>query len=266
MSAAGAATDETLRLFHAYKVLGDLEARDQLVKNYEPLVRRVCWRFRHARESQEDLFQVGMIGLLNAIERFDPSRGTRFSSLAIPEVMGTILNYLRDHGSFMKVSRNLRRNKLAMDKVAEALSMSLGRWPTVSEVAQVCGLSEEEAYEALEFGRTAEPRSLDQTLDTEGAEAGSTLADWVGAEEPGFQRAMDRLDLQSAMENLPPRERTILVLRFYGGLSQRKVAERVGISQMHVSRLERAALQKLRRLMQGVATAVPAGAPRVSTA
>ena len=239
--------DETLELLHAYKVHGDLEARETLVRNYEPLVRRICWRFRNSRESQEDLFQVGMMGLLSAIERFDPGRGSRFSSLAIPEVMGTILNYLRDHGSFMKVSRTVRRNKLTLDKVSETLSMALGRWPTVAELAEACDMTVEEVYEALEFGRTGEPRSLDKALEGPDADGSSTLGDWVGAEEHGFERALARLDLEAALGTLPPREKTILVLRFYKGLSQRKVAERVGISQMHVSRLERAALKKLRR-------------------
>ena len=122
-----ASRGEAIRLLKIYRETGDVSAREQLVANYVPLVRSLCRRFRTSREPQEDLVQVGMIGLLNAIEKYDPARGTSFSSLAIPEVMGAILNYLRDHGSLVRVPRDIRRNKLAMDKASDALAPTLGR-------------------------------------------------------------------------------------------------------------------------------------------
>ena len=240
---------KTLQLLEAYKERGDRLAREQLVANYVPLVRSLCRRFLTSREPQEDLFQIGTIGLLNAIAKFDPNRGTSFSSLAIPEVLGAILNYLRDHGSLIKVPRTLRRNKLAIDKVSETLAPSLGRWPTIEELSHACQLSEHEINEATELGRVADPRSLDEHLDGDDAEGSVTLAEYIGREDDGFDLSLDRLTLATALDTLPVREKKILQLRFYGQLSQRQIADLIDISQMHVSRLERAALQKLRSVL-----------------
>ena len=123
---------KTPSLIESYARTGSTYARGQLVSDYAPLVRSICRRFLSSRESQEDLFQVGVVGLLNAIDKFDLDRGTSFSSLATPEVLGAILNYLRDHGSLLEVPRGLRRNKLAIDRASESLATSLGRWPTVT--------------------------------------------------------------------------------------------------------------------------------------
>jgi RNA polymerase sigma-B factor len=250
--------EETLRLLQAYKAVGDVNAREKLVSNYVPLVRRLCRRFRTSREPQEDLFQIGMIGLLNAVEKFDLERGTSFSSLAIPEILGAILNYLRDHGSLIKVPRTLRRNKLTIDKMSETLASSLGRWPTVAEVAAACELSENDVHEATELGRIGDPRSLDENVESDDTDGSVTLSEYVGSEDDGFDLSLDRLTLATALDTLPIREKTILTLRFYKGLSQRQIAERIDISQMHVSRLERSALQKLRLVLERNAAALNA--------
>ena len=239
----------TVQLLEAYRQTGDAGAKEQLVTNYVPLVRSLCRRFRTSRESQEDLSQVGMIGLLNAIEKFDPNRGTSFSSLAIPEVLGAILNYLRDYGSLIKVPRALRRNKLTLDKVAEAMACSLGRWPSVVELAQECDLSEDEVRDAAEYARMGDPRSLDDRLSFQNADDSLPLSEYVGREDRGFDHSLDRLTLATALDTLPDREKTILKLRFYKELSQRQIAEQIHMSQMRVSRLERAALQKLRSVL-----------------
>jgi RNA polymerase sigma-B factor len=199
-----------------------------------------------------------MIGLLNAIEKFDPGRGTSFSSLAIPEVLGAILNYLRDHGSLIKIPRTLRRNKLTMDKVAESLASSLGRWPTTVELAEACDLTMKEIDAAAELGRIGDPRSLDESVETEDTDGTVTLAEYVGAEDVEFDLSLDRLTLATALDTLPEREKNILQLRFYKDLSQRQIAEQISISQMHVSRLERAALQKLRVVLMRNAAAINA--------
>ena len=237
---------KTLELLESYRVTGDVGAREQLVANYVPLVRRLCRRFLTSREPQEDLFQTGMLGLLSAIGKFDPERGTSFSSLAIPEILGAILNYLRDHGSLIKVPRALRRNKLAIDRVAELMAPALGRWPTTVELAEACDLTEREIHDATELGRIGDPRSLDENLDNEDSDGTATLAEYVGSVDSEFDLSLDRLTLATALDTLPPREKNILQLRFYKQLSQRQIAERINISQMHVSRLERGALQKLR--------------------
>ena len=244
------ATTETLRLLQAYGETRDTYAREQLVTNYIPLVRSLCSRFRSSREPQEDLFQVGIIGLLNAIEKFDFSYGVAFSTLAVPEVMGSILNYLRDHGSIIKVPRALRQKKLKIFRESEKLALWLGRWPTVPELALSCGLSEREVCDAMELARTGEPRSLDERLETDDGDGWITLADLVGREETQYVHSLDRMTLTEALDKLPPRERMIITLRFYRGMSQKQTAERVDISQMHVSRLERGALTKLRLFIQ----------------
>ena len=241
---------ETLRLLALYRESADPAARAQLVTNYVPLVRRLCRRFRTSREPQEDLFQIGMIGLLNAIEKFDPTRGTSFSSLAIPEVLGAILNYLRDHGSLIKIPRTLRRNKLTIDKVSESMASSLGRWPNIEEIGIACELTEKEINAATELGRIGDPRSLDENVESEDTDGSVTLAEYVGAIDRGFDLSLDRLTLATALDTLPDREKTILQLGFYKSMSQRQIAEQINISQMHVSRLERAALQKLRMVLQ----------------
>ena len=258
------AETESQRLLAFYKETGDIHARDQLVVNYTPLVRSICRRFRNSREPQEDLLQIGMIGFLNAIAKFDADRGNSLPSLAIPEILGAILNYLRDHGSLIKAPRDIRRKKLMVDKVSESLASSIGHWPTVAELVSACDLSEAEVLEAAVFGRICDPRSLDQPLNSHEADGGITLLECVGSEDAEYDLSLDRLTLAKALETLPARERTILTLRFHKELSQRQIAERIKISQMHVSRLERGALQKLRAVFERSGGAL-AGPPRVAS-
>lgn len=241
---------ETLRLLGEYRETGDQSIRATLVSNYEPLVRSLCRKFSSSREPQEDLFQIGMIGLLNAIEKFDPERGSSFSSLAIPEIMGAILNYLRDHGSLLKIPRGLRRNKLAMDKASDTMASMLGRKPTQEEVANACDLTETEITSASILSRIGDPRSLDESLETDDGDDGASLSDYIGYEDEGYNISLDRLTLATALDTLPEREKTILQLRYFRSMSQRQTAEIISISQMHVSRLERAALNKLRLVLQ----------------
>ena len=244
------AATETLELLRAYADAGDLGARAQLVANYGPLVRKLCNRFRSSRESQEDLFQVGVIGLLNAIEKFDPLQGTRFSSLAIPEVLGAILNYLRDHGSLVKVPRVLRQNRLRVDRSLETLPVELGRWPTTAELAEACDMDDAEVDAAMKLAHEVDPRSLDEQMGSEESGDGFTLADFVGRLDEGFDHTLDRIAVKAALDSLPTRERRVMRLRFYKGMSQTQTAKAIEVSQMQVSRLERGALMKLRPYVQ----------------
>jgi RNA polymerase sigma-B factor len=233
-----------------YRESGDASVRAKLVTNYMPLVRRLCRKFSSSREPQDDLFQVGLVGLLNSIEKFDPQRGSSFSSLAIPEIMGAILNYLRDHGSLLKIPRGVRRNKLTMDKTSESMAITLGRWPSTDEIAESSDLTNNEVIEAAVLGRTGDPRSLDEALESDESDDSFSLSDYVGYEDAGYDISLDRLTLATSLDTLPEREKLILQLRYYRALSQRQTAEIVSISQMHVSRLERAALNKLRLVLQ----------------
>ena len=199
---------------------------------------------------RDPLFQIGMIGLLNAIEKFDPNYGTSFVSLAIPKVLGAISNHLRDHGNLLKVPRPLVEHKMTVNKVAGLLACQLGHWPSVAELAEASGLSEGDVCEALTFGQTGEPRSLDAELEYEDMDRSVTLYEQVSRKEDEFGKLIDRMTLANALDHLPPRERLILQLRFYKDMSQRRIAERIGISQMHVSRLERKALRMLRGVLK----------------
>ena len=245
---AGAA--KTRELIRHYQGTGDRSTREQIAVDYVPHVRSLCRRFLAAREPQEDLEQVGMIGLLHAIEKFDLDRGTSFSSLAIPEVLGAILNHLRDHSTLIKIPRTLRRNKLAIDKVSESLASSLGRWPTASELSEASDLTEREVVQAVEMAHTSEPQSLDAVPTGEDPGMAGCLAEHLGAEDGELELCLDKLTLATALDSLSSREKTILKLRFFKELSQRQIAERIHVSQMHVSRLERIALQKLREVLQ----------------
>ena len=251
-----ATATETLQLLAAYNDSKDSGARDKLVINYLPLVRRLCNRFSHSREPREDLIQTGVIGLLRTVDKFDSARGVSFSSLAIPEVLGVIMNHFRDHDSLIKVPRDLRQRKLAVNRASESLAVRLSRWPTKTELADECGLSVDELNSTFSLARMENLRSLDQDLAAEEADGNVTLSDFVGCEDESFELSLDRMTLTVALDSLPPREKTIITLRFFEAMSQRQVAERLGISQMHVSRLERASLLKLRKLVQGEETPV----------
>ena len=245
-----AAAVKTLQLLRVYRETRDLGVREQLVTSYMPLVRNMCNRFRRSREPQEDLFQVGIVGLLSAIEKFDPGHGASFSSLAIPVVQGAILNYLRDHGSLIKVPRALRQKRMAVDRASERLTAHLGRLPTVAELALECELTEKEVDATFQLAYTGEPRSLDESMETDDGEGTVKLSDLVGYEDERYNRSLRRMTVVAALDTLPVRERTILILRNYQSMSQRQIAQRMDISQMHVSRLERRALLKLRLYIQ----------------
>ncbi len=166
--------------------------REQIVSSYGPLVRRLSRRFWASKEPPEDLFQIGVIGLLRAIDKFDPSRGSSFASLAIPgilgSILGSILNYLRDHGGPCKVPRALRSNMLAVRRASERLASQLGRWPTEAELAESCHLTERQVRDALEFGRTVDARSLDQMLGGDDGDGSGTLSERLGGEDAQFDR------------------------------------------------------------------------------
>ncbi len=233
--------------------------REQMVSSYGPLVRRLSRRFWASKEPPEDLFQIGVIGLLRAIDKFDPSRGSSFASLAIPEILGSILNYLRDHGGPCKVPRALRSNMLAVRRASERLASQLGRWPTEAELAESCHLTERQVRDALEFGRTVDARSLDQMLGGDDGDGSGTLSERLGGEDAQFDQLIDRMAIAAALDLLTPKERTIVVLKFYQDLSQTQIAERIEVSQVHVSRLQRRALAKLRGFLEQPAPARMAG-------
>lgn len=222
--------------------------REHLINRHEGLVRHVVRDYAASGESYEDLYSVGMLGLINAVDRFDPERGTRFATFAVPTIRGEIRRYFRDKTWGVRVPRRVQELSLKARDTVERFTQTHGRTPTYEELAQELGVTEEEAIEALEVSRQYELASIERTTDGED----DTLAeiDRAGTPDPEIEALADRDALLRAVQKLPPRERMVVLLRFFAGLSQQQVGERLNVSQMHVSRLQHRALQKLRSLLQ----------------
>jgi RNA polymerase sigma-B factor len=218
--------------------------REQLVHEHLALVEYLARRFTGRGEPLDDLVQVATIGLMKAIDRFDTERGVEFSTYATPTIVGEIKRHFRDKGWAVRVPRRLQELKLALTRATADLSQSLGRSPTVAELASHLALSEEEVLEGLESAHAYSTVSLDATEgDEEGAAA---VADTLGTIDAALEGVEHRASLKPLLEALPPREKRILLLRFFGGLTQSQIAAELGISQMHVSRLLARTLAQLR--------------------
>jgi len=241
--------EETEQLFRQYTMTRDPAIRDQLVMMHQNLVRFLAGKFANRGEALEDLVQVGVIGLINAIDRFDPDRGTKFSTYATPTIVGEIRRHFRDKAWSLKVPRRLQELNLAANKAAERLSQQLGRPPTIQDIAQEVGATEEETLEAIELGNAYDTVSLDSKLAHENESAPLTLAEFVGGMDGSLQNIDTYGDLKQAMECLEPREKAIIYYRFFKDMSQTEVARRLNISQMHVSRLQQKALKRLKELL-----------------
>jgi RNA polymerase sigma-B factor len=229
-------------LLRAYRG-GDLAARDALVEELTPMARRLAARYRHTAEPLEDLEQVACIGLLKAIERADPDRGpiVRF---AVPTIMGELKRHFRDHGWTMRVPRSLQERFLLVGDTVDRLATTLGRSPAPRDVATETGLTIEQVVEALDAATAYAPVALDAPRRSEEGEDG-TFADGLGEVDGAYELVDLDTALTPALRELSARERTILRLRFGEDLTQSEIAKRVGISQMHVSRLLRRALDSL---------------------
>jgi RNA polymerase sigma-B factor len=218
---------------------------------HERMVRYLASRFDSRLVPHEDLVQVGYIGLIAALDRFDPKRGGNFVTYAIPTILGEIKRYFRDQTWVLKVPRRLRELGLSLRRMRVDLEQQLGRAPTVQEMAAVAEVTEERLLQAMEADRAYNPYSLDAHWQVgEGDEKGP-VSDSLGAEDPEFRRLEEHDALRHALSCLEGRQRRIIRYRFFDELSQAEVARRLGISQMHVSRLERQALRQLRHLLAG---------------
>ena len=245
--------EEVRSLFRAYQAATSeseqIELREQLVNQYLGLVEFLARRFRNRGEPLEDLVQVGTIGLLKAIDRFDLDREVEFSTYATPTIVGELKRHFRDKGWALRVPRRLQELHLELTKVVGELGQDLGRAPTVAEIAKATELSEETVLEGLEIADAYNLTSLDAPMDSE--DAGSTsFADQLGAEDEHLENLEYRASLAPEMAKLPERERRILYLRFFKGLTQSEIADKLGISQMHVSRLLARTLSQLRQAFE----------------
>lgn len=226
----------------------DGAAREELIKRYLPLVKSLARRFASRGQPVEDLVQVGSIGLIKAVDRFDLDRGVELSTYATPTIMGEIKRYFRDKGWAVKVPRALQDLNVRLNRVVEQLTVELRRSPTIAELAAATEVSEEEVVEALESGRAYSSVSIFSGGGGEEDES-LELLDYLGTEEEAYEIFEQRRVLAPAMARLDPRERLILHLRFFEGMTQTQVATRIGISQMHVSRLIRKSIDNLRQYM-----------------
>ncbi|MFD9486359.1 RNA polymerase sigma factor SigF [Streptomyces sp. NPDC059991] len=219
--------------------------RDTLIQLNLPLVRYAAARFRSRNEPMEDIVQVGTIGLIKAIDRFDCERGVEFPTFAMPTVVGEIKRFFRDTSWSVRVPRRLQELRLALTKASDELAQKLDRSPTVPELAAVLGVSEEDVVDGLAVGNAYTASSLDSPSPEDDGGEGS-LADRLGYEDAALEGVEYRESLKPLLAKLPPRERQIIMLRFFANMTQSQIGEEVGISQMHVSRLLTRTLAQLR--------------------
>lgn len=243
------------RLLERYREQGDLRAREELIARLLPLARRLAGRYRNSGESQEDLEQVASVGLIKAVDRYEPEVGP-FARYAVPNILGELRRHFRDKGWAMHVPRAVQENFLRVNQATERLSVRLARTPTPRDIADATGMSLEDVVEAIDAGRSYSPAALDapQASDDEGRLLGDTLGDV----DEHYDYIEIGASIGPAFGALPEREQRILHLRFFEDLTQSEIAERIGVSQMHVSRLLRRALE---RLHEQVAEADGDGAP-----
>ena len=230
-------------LLVAYHRDGDQEARDQALVELMPLVRALATRYAGRGEPLEDLVQVGSIGLIKAVDRFDVDRGVAFASYAVPTIVGEIRRHFRDKAWAMHVPRRLKELSLQLSRVLDELTTELGRSPTIAELATAAGVEEEEAIDALDAMNAYATRSLQAPFD-EGSD--DSLVEKIGADDPGYGEVEDGTLVAAGLDALEERERQIVELRFFEEMTQSQIASEIGISQMHVSRLLRRALATMR--------------------
>ncbi len=238
-------TREDRELFVRYHRDGDARAREQLVERFLPLARQLARRYQRAGEPLDDLLQVASLGLIKAIDRFDPDREIAFSSYAVPTILGEIKRYFRDRTWAVRVPRDLQELTLKVDRAVGELSELLRRQPSVGEIATAVGTDEEDVLEALQAGGAYRAVSFDAPR-TGADDDVVTLGDSVGIDEHGFDRAEERATLAQLMATVTPRERDVLRMRFEQDMTQAEIGAVIGVSQMQVSRVIRQAIARLR--------------------
>jgi RNA polymerase sigma-B factor len=215
--------------------------RSELVEMHTPLVRHIARRYADRGEPFDDVVQAGNIGLINAVDRFEPDRGLAFSTYAVPTIIGAIRRYFRDSTWSVKVPRRLQEMRGRIDSSSDRLTQEFGRAPTIAEIAAHAGVDAQDVLDSLELGRVRESTSIDATATGE-----APLADRLGFDDASLAGVEDEETVRRLLNTLPARERAIVVMRFFDGMSQSQIAEHVGLSQMHVSRLLAQSLTRLR--------------------
>ena len=236
--------EKTRELFRRYKEEGDMDAREKLVMSHLNLVRFLANKFKNRGEPLDDLVQVGYLGLLKAIDRFDPSRGLEFTTYATPTILGEIKRHFRDKGWSVRVPRRLQELSAKVNQATDTLTTQLQRSPTIEEVADYLDASVDEVLEAMESSSAYSSVPLEGTGSSEGEDAPSII-DRYASEDNELSFTDDRLVIEEALQSFSPREREVIELRFPKGMTQIEIAQQLGISQVQVSRLLRRTLKKI---------------------
>jgi RNA polymerase sigma-B factor len=232
-------------MLFARRAAGDPRARNELIERFMPLARSLARRYELASEPLDDLVQVASMGLVKAVDRYEPGRGCAFTSYAVPTIVGELKRHFRDRGWSVRVPRRLQELRLEINQAREALTQRLGRSPTVRDVADHLDIDEEPVVEAMVAASGYRASSL--YAPTHPGEDAMTPADWLGQEDDGLDAVEFREALHPLLAKLPHREQKILSLRFYGNMTQAEIARDLGISQMHVSRLITRSLAALKK-------------------
>jgi RNA polymerase sigma-B factor len=227
---------------------GDPCAREALIARFLPLARSLARRYDRSTESLEDLVQVASLGLVKAVDRFDPTRGTAFASFAVPVILGELRRHFRVHGWAVHVPRGTQELALRIEYARREIGESRGRAPTVRELAEYLELDQEDVLAGMRAGQAYRALSLHATCPSPDEQVTQTYGDVLGAEDERYELVEDALVLGAALRHLTERERRVLGLRFHEQLTQTEIASRVGVSQMQVSRLLRGSLGRLREI------------------
>jgi len=244
---------EDRRLLVRYHESGDVGAREELVKRFLPLARQLARRYQRTNEPLDDLMQVASVGLVKAVDRFDPERGTAFSTFAVPTILGELKRYFRDAGWAAHVPRGMQERAMRLEQAVEAVNRRVGRSPSTKELAAELGQTEEEVLETLEAQSAYDAVSLEQQRSDD-SQGGDTYADTLATDEDSYELVEYQATIAPALKALSPRDRMILHLRFSQDMTQSEIATRIGVSQMHVSRLIRQALARLREVAKATET------------
>ena len=239
----------TNELFVELRRTSDPDLRAYLIERHEGLVRHVARDYMSRGETYDDIVSVGHVGLIHAVDRFDPLRGTKFATFAVPTIKGEMQRHFRDRTWGLRVPRRIQELSMQARKLSEELAQQLGRVPNYSELAVELSVTEEDVIEALEVGRQYELLSIEDGGSGENGQSGLAAIDRAGGEDEALDDIGTRDEITKALRQLPSREQVIIVLRFFREMSQQEVGDRLGISQMHVSRLQARALKRLRQIM-----------------
>ncbi|PQD93845.1 RNA polymerase sigma factor SigB [Pradoshia eiseniae] len=237
--------EQVMQWIKAYQENDDQEAQNQLVLHYQGLVETIARKYSKGKSYHEDIIQVGMIGLLGAIRRYDDSFGKSFEAFAVPTIIGEIKRFLRDKTWSVHVPRRIKELGPKIKTTVEELTSTLHRSPKIEEIARYLDVSEEEVLEAMEMGKSYQALSVDHSIEADSDGGTVTLLDIFGNVDDGYEKVNQRLVLEKVLHVLSDREKKIIHYTYLENLSQKEAGDRLGISQMHVSRLQRRAIKKL---------------------